>query len=434
MRPHPPSIGALGLLVAGMFGAPSPAMAAGRPAALSALTLSPTASAGVARERRVLGPFSLRNDTRVTYDIAVDAVLLGQDRNGVIVVRDDPESRRSAARLLGLQLRRFTLPAAQSRSVSAVVRRVGPRQGIYAGMLFSARPRARAAAGAQITNVLRLDAGQLLAPRDPRPSFSSESIRADQTAPHRLRLEIPIYNDGNVLGTVTGSVDVLDARDRRVLRASVGATRVLPGATVDVPAALGGRLAAGRYTLHARLRIDGAPLRVDGAMDLFGVNTVRAQDARLTGLDSPNAIKGSPVTIAAGFRNTGNVPYAPGATVEVRPIDDHGALGATATTTTLQVQRAAPGREGRISGSVSLPEGRAFQLHVRLMAGARELDQQSVRVDVRERPSLASRLTEFLRANALVIIAVAFAGLLAGAAFTIRYVSRLKARLTQPSA
>jgi hypothetical protein len=68
------------------------------------------------------------------------------------------------------------------------------------------------------------------------------------------------------------------------------------------------------------------------------------------------------------------------------------------------------------------------------MAGARELDQQSVRVDVRERPSLASRLTEFLRVNALVIIAVAFAVLLAGAAFTIRYVSRLKARLTQPSA
>jgi hypothetical protein len=98
------------------------------------------------------------------------------------------------------------------------------------------------------------------------------------------------------------------------------------------------------------------------------------------------------------------------------------------------VQRAAPGSEGRISGSVSLPEGRAFRLHVRLMAGARELDQQSVRVDVRERPSLASRLTEFLRVNALVIIAVAFAGLLAGAVFTIRYVARLKARLAQPSA
>jgi hypothetical protein len=74
-----------------------------------------------------------------------------------------------------------------------------------------------------------------------------------------------------------------------------------------------------------------------------------------------------------------------------------------------------------------LPEGRAFQLNLRLMAGDRELDAQAVRVDVHEPPTLATRLEEFLRNNAVIIIAAAFALLLAGAAVTIRYVARLKA-------
>jgi hypothetical protein len=169
-------------------------------------------------------------------------------------------------------------------------------------------------------------------------------------------------------------------------------------------------------------------------MDLFGVNTVRAQDARLTALRSPTATIGSPVDVEATFRNTGNVPYAPGAVVEIRPIDAHGRLAPPVAPHALEVEQVRPGGQGRISGSVRLPPGRAFQLNVRLMAGARELDAQAVRVDVHEAPTLAARLEEFLRTNAVVIIAAVLILMLAGGASAIVYVARLKARLTPDDA
>lgn len=429
MRSHLPAISTLVLLAAVAVAAPTPAIAAAASPSprLSALTLSPTKTIGTAVGGRVLGPFSLRNDTRVAYDVSVDAVLLGERRSGAILVRDDAASRRTASRLLGLQVRRFSLPAGQIRSVSGVVKHVAAGEGVYAGILFSARPRTRAAAGAQITNVLRINASQLLAPRHPRPAFAPGRIRAEQAGPQKLRVQIPVDNRGNVLGRVTGHVDVRDAGGRRVLRVPVTRTAILPGVTVDVPAPLRGSLGPGRYTLRAELLTNGRRWHASGSMDLFGTNTVRTEDARLTGLDSPKAVKGEPVEIRAAFLNLGNVPYAPQARVEVRPIDPRAGLGALTASHVLTVGSVRPGREGRITGSISLPEGRAFQLNLRLMAGDRELDAQAVRVDVHEPSTLATRLEEFLRNNAVIIIAAAFALLLAGAAVTIRYVARLKA-------
>jgi hypothetical protein len=418
------------MLAATLLAVAPPASAADAAPTISALTLSPTKTTGVATEGRVLGPFALRNGTNVTYDVTVGAVLLGQRPSGAVLVRDDPASRRAAARMIGLQARRFTLPAGRTRSVAGVVKHVGSRHGIYAGILFSARPRRRAAAGAQITNVLRINAGQFLAPRQVRAAFATGAIRAEQAAPQKLRLQVPVANRGNILGRITGHVDVRDAGGRRVLRAPVTRTGIVPGASVDVPAPLSGRLGRGRYTLEAKLVSRGRTLRARGTMELFGINTIRSEDARLTSFDSPHATKGSPVEIRARYRNTGNVDFAPGARIDVRAIGAGGVPAASPLRSeSLDVTTVAPGREGRIRGSIQLPEGREFELTLHLMAGDRELGVQAVRVEVRERPSLADRLEAFLRTNALAIIAAAFGLLLVGAVLTVRYVLRLKARI-----
>jgi hypothetical protein len=396
----------------------------------SALTLSPTKAVGMADKGRVLGPFSLHNGTLADYDVKVSAVMLGQRRSGEIVVLDDAQSRRRAGRAVGLQLDRFTLKAGRARSVAGIVRRSSPRRGVYAGLLFSSRPRHTTSdpGRAQITNVLRLNASQYLDPRHAHAAFSAGLIRAEQVAPRRLRLQIPVANRGNVLARMTGRVDVRDANGKRVLRAPVGRTGILPGATVDVPAPLAGRLAAGRYTLSATLHGRGRLLRASGTMVLYGVNTVRSEDARLTAFASPTATKGDPVEIKARFRNTGNVLYRPGARLEVRAIDVNGeAVGNPIRSQLLAVEAAAPGHQGEITGSIHMPEGRAFQLTLHLLAGGRELDVQALRVDVREAPPLGSRLQELLRTNAIIILAGLLGLMLAAAAVTFRYVARLKA-------
>jgi hypothetical protein len=429
MRSHTLSALLLGGLAATLLAVPA-ASAAPSPKGLSALTLSPSRTVGVAAGGGVLGPFGLRNGTDADYDVEVTAVLLGQARSGAIVVREDIASRRLARRLLGVQTRRFSLNAGQARSVAGVVKPVAKREGIYAGMLFSARPRARKAAGARITNVLRLVASQYLAPREARPSFAPGAIRAEQAGPKKLRLQIPISNRGNVQGKLGGRVIVRASGGKVVLRAPVKETGVLPAAIVDVPAKLGGRLAAGHYTLVAKLKHRREEVRAVGVMDLVATNTVPTEAAIVTGFTAPKAIAGEKLEIKAGFRNTGNVPYAPGARVEVRAIDANGeALGAPIGSHPLTVASAAPGREGKISGSIALSDGKAFQLTLRLMDGDRELDARDARVDVVESPSLASRVHEFLLANALVLLIAASALMLAGAALGIAYVARLKARL-----
>jgi hypothetical protein len=402
MRRHLLLLAGLALLAA----APAAAAPASRPP-IAALTLSPTMSAGLAKPGRVLGPFALTNGTGVVYDVQVAAVMLGQTRTGGIAVLDDAASRRAAARMIGLQVSHFRLGAGQARSVAVVVKKVRRRDGAYVGVLFSGRPHARPAKGAQIINVLRLNASQFLAPRVARPAASIGAIRPEQAGRGRLRLQIPVANSGNVLAGVAGHVDVRDATGHRVLRARVKRAGVLPGMTVEIPVALHGRLGKGHYTLEARLAGKAIRLRGSATMDLAAVNTVPTEAARLTGFASPRARMGSRLEISGRFLNTGNQPYAPAARLEVERVDAHGAPVAPQS---LKVANAGPGRQGRIGGSVTLPEGEAFKLTLRLMAGSRELDVQTVRVDVRQAPALSARVVGFLRTNAIAILlgAVAF--------------------------
>jgi hypothetical protein len=241
-------------------------------------------------------------------------------------------------------------------------------------------------------------------------------------------------NHGNILAPVSGHVLVRDAAGKRVDDLPVTPVEILPGATVDVAAQVRRLLQPGRYGLEAILHASGKTLRVRGAMRLFGVNEIRTENAVLSELQPVKAESGHPLKVIAAFRNTGNVRYAPTAQVQLRAVDAQGVVGPVLTTRTLNVEVADPGAQGRIGGSVDLPEGqKTIDVTVRLLAGDRELDSQSTRAVVHTPPSLMQRLDEFVRAHAMAIVAALAALLLVMAGLGIGYVRRLKAAAREPS-
>jgi hypothetical protein len=412
-------VAALALVVAG------PASAQQEPS----IGLFPSRATGEAVRGAAVGPFTLRNGTDRHYDVQVVPILLGQARDGGLFVRDDAAGLASARRLLRPQVNGFDFPPGAARSVRALVRRVSREGSVYGGILFRARQKGLTGGGGQITNVLQLNASLLLRPQAEkrRAQLATEPIRAEQAGPRRLHLLVPIANRGNTDMKVSGSVSILDSAGRPVARRRLRSFEVLPGATVDLPATFTRRLAAGSYTLRSSLRAARRALHSTGALELFGINEVRAQGAKLSELSAPQAYKGKPVVIEATYENTGNVEYAPKAVIEVRPVSRAG-RGELMREEAMQVEEVNPGDKGRLTASITLPEdSSSFTLTVRLLDGSRELDARSVSVTPTQQPALLERIGDALTANALPIMAVLAALLAAIATLTIRYVRRLRA-------
>ena len=400
------------------------------------LVLTPSRAESEATRGATLGPFTIRNGTDQRYTVTVVPILLGQARDGGLFVRDDAAALAAARRLLRPQIRRFDFPPGAARSVFALVRRV-PKQGaIYGGVLFRARPREQAGGGGRITNVLQLNATLLLRPPPERrrARFTTERIRAEQADRRRLRLLVPVVNRGNTDAAAAGTVTVQNDAGRTVVERRLRSFDVLPGATVDLATIVSKKLRAGRYTLSATLRAGGQRLRSKGTLRLFGTNQVRTQNARLTDFPSPKAHKGEPVEVEATFENTGNIGYAPDAVLEARPVGPKD-RGTVAVKEEMQVEEAAPGEKGKLNASIRLPEdAESFTLTVRLLDGTRELDSRSVSVTPTEKPPLLERIGDSLTENALPIIGILAALLLAASVLGLRYVRRLRAAAQQAAA
>jgi len=69
---------------------------------------------------------------------------------------------------------------------------------------------------------------------------------------------------------------------------------------------------------------------------------------------------------------------------------------------------------------------------VRLSDGRRELDARTVAVTPTKRPGLATRAKNFVTDHALVMLGGLLVVIIAGAAFGVRYVRRLKAAAQRP--
>ena len=407
------------------------ACAAAPPAAAqtAAVNLSPSQFPGVLEGPVRIGPMTLVNGTQERYRVRVFGVLLGQRRDGGIVVRDDRRSRARARRVLETQGGSFRFDPGNAQSVNARVRRV-PRSGsFYGGVLFQATPRRpRGTARPQIRNVLQLTASVLLDPtaRRRRVRLAAGTIRA-RSVRKRLRLLVAVTNRGNGYERLSGRVAVRNGAGRVVARPRVKRLRVLPGATVDLPAVVAARLPAGRYRLSGTIRAAGRRVRAAGSMRLFGVNQVATRTARITNMRAPTAYKGEELELKGEFRNTGNVDYSPRAQVQVRQVRN-GTPGRVAVTREMDAERAAPGQKGSLETKLELPgDAASYQLTVRLLGAGEAGAQRDVSVTPTDKPPLLTRAKDWVTGNALVIVALLLALMAAGAVIGTRYVRRLKA-------
>lgn len=407
------------------------ACAAAAPAAAQAptLNLSPSQFPGVLEGPVRIGAMTLLDGTQESYRVRAFGVLLGQRRDGGIIVRDDRASRARAGRILTTDVRRFELEPGEARSVFARVRRV-PRSGsFYGGVLFQATPKRRPGAPRrQIRNILQLTASVLLDPpaRRRRVRLAAGAVRA-RSAGRRLRLLVPVTNRGNGYERIAGRLAVRDSGGRVVARPRVKGLRVLPGATVDLGATVAGRLPAGRYRISGTLRGGGRRVRAAGSMRLFGVNQVATRTARLTELRAPTAYKGEELELKGTFRNTGNVEHAPRARVEVRPVRN-GNPGRVALRREVEAERAAPGGSGALEAKLMLPgAATSYLVTVRLLGAEGRDATRDLSVTPTDRPPLLTRAKDWVTDNALPIVALLLATLVAGLAVGIRYMRRLKA-------
>jgi hypothetical protein len=394
--------------------------------------LTPARAAGVIERGQTIGPFTILNGTDRDYAVRVFPILLGQDRKGGLFVRDDPATLRTAAGRLAVSVRGFPFGPGVARSVFGRVPSAPPGQGFYGGILFRATPRGRRRE--QITNVLQINGRITLDPPAARRRFAwaTGAVRAQQEGRRRLRLLVPVTNRGNTFAVVAGVVRARDASGRVVVARPLRGLRVLPGATVDLPTLLSAPvLPEGAYTLEATVRGVRAGARATGRMDLFGPNEVRTELARIVSFDAPKAYIDDETSVKARFRNTGNVKWAPGARLEVRPL--LGAqLGAVVKRVTLKAESVEPGREGEVSGKVSLPSGaRSFELRVRLLADGRELDTRATSVTPVKRPPLTTRVKDYVTEHAILIVVLILAGVAVAGVFVVRYIRRLQAAAKQ---
>jgi hypothetical protein len=418
-------VSALALLAAGTLALPAAAFAQD---SAPSIRLTPARAEGVIEPGQTIGPFTILNATQQDYRVRVFAVLLRQDRTGGLNVRDDRDALRQAGARLAVQVRGFPLGPGAARSVLGRIRRARPGEGFYGGILFRATP--RGVSREQITNILQINGRITLDPpaSQRRIAWQGGAVRAEQDGDRRLRVLVPVTNRGNTFARVRGLVRVRDSGGRVVTTRPLRGLRVLPGATVDLPAVLSApQLPAGRYSLDARLRGAGSRTRAAGAMELFGANEVRTERAKLVEFPVPKAYIGDETEIEATYENTGNVKWAPGAQLEVRSLRG-GQPGPVVQRVQLDVESRAPGERGEIKGKVRLPEGtRSFELRVRLLAGARELDSRSNSITPVKRPPLTSRITDFVTENAIVIVLLILAAVGVGGAMVVRYIRRLQA-------
>lgn len=406
------------------LGLAAPAVADDAPS----LHLQPAGVVSTAAPGLRMGPFTIANFTGAPYRMQVLPVLLGQRRDGGLFVRQDPASLVAARGVLGADAGAFDLPPGAARSVLGLVRRrVSRARGIYGGILFRATPRQRTG---QVVQVLQLDARVLLAPARPRARFAvAGTPRAEQAGRRRLRVLVAVVNRGNVLAHAGGRAAVRDGSGRVVARVGLRGLDVLPGAVVDLTGRLDRPLLApGRYTLSAVVRVPGRDLRVAAPLDLFGVNQVRTEAARLVAFPAPRAYRGDVVVVTARFRNTGNVAYAPPAQVELRRLVG-GRPGPLLAAGRMRAgERPRPGGTGELRGKVRVPDGPgSYEVRVALVQPGRDVDDRTVAVTALPRPSLLARLQDWTARHAFSIVLVLLGAVALAGALGIRYVRRLKA-------
>lgn len=364
------------------------------------LTISPSEAEGIATPGTRTGPFEITNSTDTSYEMEVFPVLVGQNSDGALLVRQAPEDLRVAARSLRvIGDRSFDLKAGDSRSVMAKLISAVPDGGFYGGVLFQGTPPAESG-GAQVTQVLQLNARVYLEPPADaqRPQFELTDLRVEQNGSRRLQALLGFHNTGNTVLLPSAGLAVRDDDGDIRFKGRMDGLGVIPGASVDIPVDLGGRvLEAGSYRVEAKVRSEGRTRRIARPFELFGPNEVATEAAEVVGFDPPQAEEGAETEITVRYENTGNVDLTPRAELVVGGLGEPVALETSSST---------PGELGSATGSVHLKGVSSRQLTVRLLADGRELDKSSVTVTPTPSRPLSERTSDWLTENALLLMAL----------------------------
>ena len=381
------------------------------------LTIIPSEAEGVAALGARIGPFEITNSTGTPYEVKVFPVLVGQDLSGALLVRQAPRELKLAAKSLRVKEDRdFELKPGDSRAVSAKLIRPVSNKGFYGGVLFQGTPPPESG-GAQVTQVLQLNARVYLEPaaEDQRPKAELTDLRVEQNGSDRLQALISFANTGNTVLSPTGRLEVRADNGDIVFVGRTDGLDVIPGATVELPVDLGGRiLEAGSYEVEATVQTDGQSLQIRRPFELFGPNEVATKAAEIVSFEPPQAEEGTKTEVAVSYMNTGNVDFLPEVELTVSGIDSPMALESSSSS---------PGEEGSAAGSVQLEGVSPQQLTVRLLAEGRELDRSSVSVTPTASRPLTERVSDWLVENALLLMAFLI-GLVIAMAITFTVVVR----------
>lgn len=263
-------------------------------------------------------------------------------------------------------------------------------------MVFEAKPK-QATAGSSIVQVFQLNARVLLRPPKSaaRPAFHLSGIRGEQSGVKSIRLLAAFENTGNIALRPHGAVTVRNSLGQVRFRGPLSELEVFPGATVELGAELAEPvLPAGRYEVVATVTAAGRKESISAPLELFGPNELPTRKAELLTLTYPQAYVDGDLTVTATYRNTGNVPFAPRATLvagSAKPIE-------------MATEQVPPGETGTARASVHLAGLQSRELTVRIFAEGRELDSRTASVTPLPRPSLADRLQDWILAHALLLV------------------------------
>jgi hypothetical protein len=221
---------------------------AATPAALGAggLALTPAVVEHAAKPGAV-GTITVDNSSATALKVTVTPRPWKQARSGAVA----PDRAKSLLSRVGVSARTFTLAAGSRKAVTLTLRGAPSGGALYGAVDVVGLPAAatRRSSSGVVTGYRLIGALRLT------PAARRLHLRAGAVRVRGGRIVLPITNTGNTIDPVAGSVRLTGAAGGRTV--GVAATKVLPGATVELPLGSARSLPKGRVTARATLTQSG---------------------------------------------------------------------------------------------------------------------------------------------------------------------------------
>jgi hypothetical protein len=214
------------------------------PAALGAggLALTPAVVEHAARAGAV-GTITVDNSSAVALKVTVTPRPWRQAPSGAVA----PDRSRSLLGRVAVSARSFTLAAGAKKAIALTLKGRPAGGSLYGAVDVVGLPTAAVKRRANgVVTGYRLIGSLRLTPSAPKLHLRAGAVRVRGS-----RLVLPVTNTGNTIDPVSGDVKLSGAAGGRTV--GIGATKVLPGATVELPLGSSTGLPKGRFTARATL-------------------------------------------------------------------------------------------------------------------------------------------------------------------------------------